>query len=347
MTHGRIAIAALVLGPSLLSTARAEPPAAGSPESVQPPARIIVAPAAAPTLDPVRPNLPPTSAADLNLSTNPPLMREGAFISSARAQMVRGKSGRLYAIFDADAQGRRLPPMIMAESAHLAAMERMLEREPEGARVRLFGRVTVYRDRNFLITTAPAMLERFATADAESERMTASEHAAAKASMNAPAAKSPTSSPSGTPKSPNADPSIEQIVAELDKAVGTRRTLPSAGKPTEPAHSQAGQPSVVDAPSTDGGTTAGFLTSRRARIVRLPDGMLAATLDTGTAGKTDAPFVLLPNQNLTALEATFEQLGDAITISLTGDVFVYKGRRYLLASMYSVNRAADNVMPMQ
>ncbi len=42
-----------------------------------------------------------------------------------------------------------------------------------------------------------------------------------------------------------------------------------------------------------------------------------------------------------------DQLGDATTYTLTGDVQVYKGRRYLLISMYSVNRAADNVMPMQ
>lgn len=331
MSHGCSAILALVLGPAMLGLTD-EPSASRSDDAVAPPARVIVAPAAAPTLEPVRPNLPPTAAADLELGSNPPLMREGAFISNARAQMVKGKSGRLYAIFDADSQGRRLPPMIMGESPHLAAIERMLERESAGARLRVFGRVTVYRDRNFLIATAPAMLERFEVGE------TAPLAAAPTVSSQTPPADS-------RPAAPIADPSIEQIVAELDKAVGSGRTMPAAPGRNATPGGNAGPAPIVE--SGDVGVTSGFLTTRRARVTRLADGQLAATLDNGTEGRADAPLLLLPNQNLTVLETIAEQLGDGVTYTLTGDVYVYKGRRYLLTSMYAVNRASDNVMPMQ
>lgn len=343
MPHGCTAILTLVLGPAMMGLTD-DPSARRSEDTTTPPARIIVAPAAAPTLEPVRPNLPPTAAADLELGANPPLMREGAFISSARAQMVRGKSGRLYAIFDADGQGRRLPPMIMGESPHLAAIERMLEREPSGARVRVFGRVTVYRDRNFLITTAPAMLERFSV-DGTEPSAAQSPPSTTNPTPPTTTQPAPTSLQSAaTPSRPSDDPSIEQIVAELDKAVGPRRTVPAApGQPPVPASS--GPVPVIE--GADAGVTSGFLTTRRARVTRLPDGQLAATIDNGTDGRSDGPLLLLPNQNLTVLESIAEQLGDGVTYTLTGDVYVYKGRRYLLTSMYAVNRASDNVLPMQ
>lgn len=338
MPHGCTAILTLVLGPALLGLTN-NPSPTQTDDPATPPARIIVAPAATPTLDPVRPNLPPTAAADLELGTNPPLMREGAFISSARAQLVRGKSGRLYAIFDADAQGRRLPPMIMGESPHLAAIERLLEREPSGARVRLFGRVTVYRDRNFLIPTAPAMQERFNVDGSESP-------ATPSTPPTPPAQPAATDSQNTKAMStPSDDPSIEQIVAELDKAVGSRRIVPAA--PGQPASAPAGVGPLPVTEGADAGVTSGFLTTRRARVTRLPDGQLAATLDSGTDGRTDGPLLLLPNQNLTALESIAEQLGDGVTYTLTGDVYVYKSRRYLLTSMYAVNRASDSVFPMQ
>ena len=95
----------------------------------------------------------------------------------------------------------------------------------------------------------------------------------------------------------------------------------------------------------EAGVTTGYLTARRGRIVRGADGLLTAVMDSGSVGRTEGPMVLLPCQNLTALESIIDTGGDGTTFTLTGDVFVYKGRRYLRPAMYTVNRNTDIVMP--
>ncbi len=313
----------------LAQTKPAEPPPPAPHPAVVVP-RVIVAPTEIPTIEPVRPNQPPTSAQDLALTSNPPLLREGAFVSGARGQLVKGKSGRWYAIFDPDGAGRMLPPMIVMENANLAAMERAAGREAAGTRVRISGRVTVYRDRNFLLPSAPPLLERPVAVDPDAAANAASREASAAANAPKPADK-------GT--AAKGEPSIEQIIADLDKAVGARKTGPA----TTRADATPGTITVQE--PTEAGVTTGYLTSRRGRIVRGSDGLLMAVLDSGSVGRTEGPMTLLPCQNLTALESIIDTGGEGTTFSLTGEVFVYRGKRYLLPAMYTVNRNTDIVMP--
>jgi hypothetical protein len=324
--------------PTLLAQSPAETPVpASAPQPAVIVPRIIVTPSTTPTLEPVRPNLPPIAAQDLSLTSNPPLLREGAFISGARCQLVKGKSGRWYAIFDADGSGRTIPPMIVLENANLAAMERVAGREPTGTRVKISGRVTVYRDRNFLLPTAPPLLERAAAADPEAAANAASRAASAAAS-SATTGKQP---PRGA-----SEPSIEQIIADLDKAVGARKTG-TANTSTTTSEIPTRGPATVQEP-TEPGVTSGYLTSRRARIIRGPDGNLAAVMDSGSIGRSEGPMTLLPCQNLSTIESLLDANpagAEAMSFTLTGDVFLYKGRRYLLPSMYTVNRSSDIVMP--
>lgn len=337
-----LGLAAVV--PSVL--AQTAPPPVPAPASAPQPTvsvpRIIVTPSNAPTLEPVRPNVPPPAAQDLSLTNNPPLLREGAFVSGARAQLVKGKSGRWYAIFDADGTGRAIPPMIVMENSNLAAMERVAGREPAGTRVRMSGRVTVYRDRNFILPTAPPLLERTAAPDPDAAAIAASQQASAAASNTpSPNAKQP---PKGS-----AEPSIEQIIADLDKAVGARKSGATASTSTHEGTAPTTAPGITTVQEpTEPGITAGYLTARRARIIRVADGTLAAVVDSGSSGRSEGPMSLLPCQNLTAIEALLDTNpagGEATSFTLTGDVFIYKGRRYLLPSMYTVVRASEFVMP--
>jgi hypothetical protein len=291
---------------------------------------VIVVPATPPTLEPVRPNVPPTAFTDLELTQAPALMREGAFISTARAQVVKGKSGRWYAIFDPPASGQVIPPMILAESPHLAAIERAAEHSGAGTRLRLTGRVTVYRDRNFLLPTAPPIVERLETPPPSPT--------AGEAAPKAPEKLAADGTTGGTAAGGSAaDPSVDRIIAELDKAAGPRR----GGATLAPA--------PAPEPGADGGFAdrSGFLASRRARVVRGGDGVPMAVVDAGAGGRTEGPFVLLPCQNLTAIESYVDALGDAASFTLTGEVHEYGGRRYLLPSMFVVNRAQTLVMPTQ
>jgi hypothetical protein len=307
--------------------------------------RIIVSPTTTPGLEPVRPNVPPGAGQDLALGVSPPLLREGAFVSGAKAQLVKGQSGRWYAIYDADATGVRLPPMIVLDNAYLGAMERVAGNGVGGdgaPRMRVSGRVLVYRDRNFLLPSAPPIVERVVTVDPDAAMNAASAAASAAASKAAEHANQPAAAKSGAG---GGEPSIEQIVADLDKAVGTT----SAKRPsTEPA-TPVTVPTAVEsaaaatAATAEAGVSTGFLTARRGRVVRGSDGALMAVVDSGSSGKSEGPMLLLPCQNMAAIETIMDTAAEGTSFTLTGEVFSYRGKRYLLPTMYSVNRASDNI----
>lgn len=325
------------IGPMTIETVEPAQPA-------DTPRPVVVPGNAQPALAPVRPGLPPPAAADLGLPSVPALLREGSYITNAKGQIVRGKSGRWYVIFDQETGGRALPPMILAENANLAAMERSVERLPEGTRYRIAGRVTVYRDRNYLLPSMPPLVERIPTAAPSTPAPTAPTPAAPTAADTAkpPAAADSDAAPKPASGS-STDPSIEQIIAELDKAVGPARPRPSQLMDATQPGSGTQTP---DGGESDGRIAiSGFLAHRRARIIRTDDGRLAARLDGGADGHTEGPMILLPCQNLAGIDAVLDTQGEAASFTLSGEVVVYKGRNYLLPSMYVVNRTTDIVMP--
>jgi hypothetical protein len=331
---------AVVLGlatltPGLPAWADQPTPDQPTPPATLPPAtpRPVVVPAfEQPTLEPVRPGLPPPPAADLGQRVTPGLVREGALISQARARVVQGRSGRWYAIFDNASGGRALPPMILLESASLAQVVRAAERAGPDGRMLLSGAVTVYRNHNYLLPSGAPLLERIETAPAVQQTPPSTP-------PTAPEPAPTQAAPAGgaTP----ADPSIDQIVAELDKAAGPRPEAPSVRLAQEPAEApveNAAAPRIMPA---------GFLAARKARIVRGADGRLMARFDAGPSGATQAPMALLPNQNTQAIESLIDTIGDLGTITLSGNVQVYRGRNFLLPTMYVVERATDNLTPLQ
>lgn len=302
--------------------------------------------------EPLRPNMPESTAAELGLKSNPPLVREGAFIANTRGQMVRGKSGRAYFVFDRDATGRTFPPMILLEGPNLAAVERLSEVATPTSRIRLGGQVLAYRGHNYLLVTTPPLMERVE----ESAPPPAAPAATSSSSAGSPSTAPGAAAPSGAP----GEKSIQDIIAEMDSAVGSRQTIgerrpiqtpsdapsltgESGGAKGAPASTPGGElsPSVMDS------RTLGYLASRRGRLVRTGDGRLTFRPDNGASGKTEPAMTLLPCQNLVALESIADTSGEAATLTMSGEVFVYRGRHFLLASMYVVNRASSNVQPTQ
>ncbi len=287
-----------------------------------------------PQPSPVRPGLPGSVQNELGIERGPSLVREGSFVSSARGALVKGRSGRWFFVFDRDRRGRQMPPMVVLPSEHLAAMERLAARMNEdevrrtGARMLVTGQVMAYAGNNYLLPTAPPLVD---TPAPESEPRDAETRA-----ETAPAA---TGAGVADPAQP--EPTIEQIVADLDKAIGTRR----AANPSRLAP-------APEAGSSEGGTPrlrpAGVLTPRRGRVVRSAAGEPVFVVDSGAAGVVpEPPMVLLPCTNLAGIESLAERLGENATFTISGQVLVYKDRNYLLPTMYTVNRAGDQVLPTQ
>ena len=310
------------------------------------------------SIEPVRPNLPDVPARELGLPVNPPLVREGAFVSSARGQLVRGKSGRPYFIFDRDATGRTFPPMILVEGPNLASMERLAEAGGSNARLRIGGQVLVYRGRNYLLVTTPPLMERLAeqvSADTTPSPREGAGGGQDGSPTNAPA----TTPPQSAPSTPPGERSIDDIIADLDKAVGPRANVadrrPVQSVPSDAAPGASGPDAALNSAPTGGvmdSRSLGYLASRRGRLVRASDGWLMFRPDTGAnsgggGGKTEPAMNLLPCQNLMALETIAETAGESTTLTMSGEVMVYQGRHFLLPSMYVVNRVSGNVLPTQ
>ena len=145
-----------------------------------------------------------------------------------------------------------------------------------------------------------------------------------KAPSGSPAGPAPTTTP--TPAGGGASPAAP--------APSAPATGPSAPAAAEPA--QGGR-------LLREGT---FLASRRGRVIKTTGGEWQFHFDTSPENKADAPMVLMPCLNLQAIEKLAVRGSEALSFTVSGQVFVYKGRNYLLPTMYSVNRRGD-VTPAQ
>lgn len=305
--------------------------------------------------EPVRPNLPGSLPEELGTSgaTTPTLVREGTFVSNAHGRMARGASGRLFFVFDVDSANRSLPPMVLLPNLSLAAAERISGHSGDndradsgGIRLLVTGQTTAYRGLNYLLLSAPPMLVR-----AEAPPPTPPTEPAAQPIPAAPDSPQDPASASNTPGT--AEPSIDDIVRRLDRAASSvPATVPSrgaavTGASATPTDETSEDPNGYARSPWETGT--GVLASRRGRIVREPDGALAFVTDGGTEPGLGGGerFILLPSQTLAMIDVLFDRAGDAATYTVSGQVTVYKGRRYLLVRTYKVNRATEQVLPTQ
>ncbi len=309
---------------------------------------------AGPQPQPVRPGEPGTAREELGIDRPPPLVREGAFVSSARGVVVRGQSGRWYIVFDEDARGRKMPPMVVLPGPHLAALERLAARlggeetaggasggdgEAAGARLRILvtGQVLAYQGHNYLLPTAAPILETtLPVAEAAPTPAPVDAEGAGEAAGEEPGRAGDGAAGAET----DAEPSIDQIIGDLDRALGTRRASnPIIAADHEGTAGENGAARV---------RPAGFMTARRGRIMRTGAGDCTFVVDAGTAGEVaEPPMLLLPCTNLSAIESIAERMGESATFTISGQVIVYKGRNYLLPTTYTVNRVTDQVLPTQ
>jgi len=148
--------------------------------------------------------------------------------------------------------------------------------------------------------------------------------------------------PAAAPKQGDAKATIDAMQGAAPKPAGgapatqpgTPNTAPSSGSP--PAIASGGR--LLREGS--------FITMRRGRIIKAPGDQWQFHFDNGPDNRADAPMTLMPCLNLQAIEMLADRGGESLSFTLSGQVFVYKGRNYLLPSLYTVNRRGD-VNPAQ
>jgi hypothetical protein len=139
------------------------------------------------------------------------------------------------------------------------------------------------------------------------------------------------------------------LEAAAPKREPIRPTLPPAADPVIPGNTSAAVDpatgrAVRGARPVREGT---FLVSRRGRMVRAATGEWMLVFDNDATGKADPPMRLQPCETLMAMERSLSAAtagatsgaAQAPTYLVSGQVFVYYGRNYLLPTTFSPVRA--------
>ena len=133
---------------------------------------------------------------------------------------------------------------------------------------------------------------------------------------------------------PDAD-SAEAILRGLDQAVGEVARSPAVGGSA--ASSALGEVELVQE-----GTR---VVARRGRLSRGPRGTWWFTFDADVDGLADPPMVLLPCLLRERMERYAERSGGRAAMLLSGRVFQYEDRNYILPTMFQIPRERTALRP--
>lgn len=78
-----------------------------------------------------------------------------------------------------------------------------------------------------------------------------------------------------------------------------------------------------------------FLRNRRGRLVR-GEGAWVYVFDADAQGSAEPPMVMLPCRRLSEMQQSLETQAKSVTFQITGQVFAYRGRNYLLPTYFSI-----------
>ena len=289
--------------------------AAGAPASDTPPPEPPASPAPVSTPQP-RPaegiRVAPVDQADGHHRPNTGvLLAEGTFVANRRGWVDRLSNGDWQFTFEDAPDAPALAPMTLHPCQRLAEIVRIVEARPERVILTISGRIFVYAGHNFLLPTV------FATATQQNEATTEE--------AKKPAASGPIDA---------ANPSLEELVAEVDQAT----------RPVENPRTAA--PS--SAPSSDGaprlrreGTAIVSQSGRLSRGGRNWVFTIDNDADTTPGAEEVAPLELLPCLNLSEMERLFERHGNNLRFTISGAVYTFKERNMLLPTMYVIDIDRD------
>lgn len=327
MPKPRTSPTALALALALGATSGWAQTIADEPEEIEQAEREL--PRVRPPAEPLAPTPAPTTSAPAPGLTGgerwldaeagriePPARLPEGFVAVERpGHVLTAPSGHRVFVIDKDRREPGEGPMLLLPCRTLSRMDASLQGAP-GVGVVVSGLVYDYAGRNYLLPTNFHLM-----------------------AMRGPAPQAPAAEPAGSsePASASAtdDPEIAELFAELDD---TRSGAPNIVPP--PPAARADNPLEPDAaPSAEVGLIPDGtpITRRRGRLVRLAGGEWAIRfdndLDLGTSG-VDAPLTVMPCLLLERMEQLALNQGDGLELLVSGRVYTYGERRYLLPTIY-------------
>lgn len=86
-----------------------------------------------------------------------------------------------------------------------------------------------------------------------------------------------------------------------------------------------------------------FIVARRGRMLRVPSGLWIFQFESDSQAAPEPPLLLMPCQLLENMEELTRQRGDRLVFLLSGQVFTYHGRNWLLPSMMKLDVDRGNL----
>jgi hypothetical protein len=253
-----------------------------------------------------------------------PLLREGSMLVEAKATLQREGAAAAWLLILADAApGEPQRDLALLPCTTLSEMRRFVDAAPNQNVVFLVtGQVFVFRGRNYVLPTRAPVLTQEETAAS---------------SLAPPPATKPSDNPAG-------DDSAQDIARNLTKATGPliRNPAPSTNPPsTKPSSGRSATAGVTDSVMRE--NTA--IVERRGKLKRDTGGGWLFVFDADASGLADPPMKLLPCLLLERIEDYGRKQGNNSPAQLSGQVYLYDGRNYLLPTVFRIPRDRRNLTP--
>jgi hypothetical protein len=274
---------------------------------------------------PTAPTTPATVAATTPPATNLggyrlPLLREGSVIARVDGDLAQDPDEKIWVFRPRTPESTGLRrEFVLMPSPTLEDMLHTVRMSPSPVEFEVTGRVFIYRGRNFLLPDLAPPIVRFDTAVGDTPKPTT--QAAITPSGDAkfvPPVKRVTSTDAD-------DAAVEDIERRLEQRVGRVPTSSGAGA------QGTSEPKALGAPPVASGTR---LAMRRGRLSRDPQVGTWRFVPEQITGNGDASIELLPCLLLEKLELAARESDSPPVVLLSGTVYGFEGKSYLLSSSF-------------
>jgi len=248
-----------------------------------------------------------------------PLLREGTTLARVLGDLAQDPDEKLWLFRPIDPEtGGLRREFVLLPSPVLEDLVRTVRAAGAPVQFEMTGRIFIYRGRNFLLADFAPTIMRFDTKLGEAPKPT-------------DAAKT---TPSGDDKfvaPPTSATTDDAVVTEIERRLEERvgRT-PQPHAVDNSATRDASAPNKSIAPITNGSR----LSQRLGRIARDPQSGGWRFVPQQTTGSGDASIEVMPCMLLERLEAAARESDASPAILISGTVYAYEGRSYLLPSSF-------------
>ena len=281
----------------------------------------------------------------------PPLLREGSALVRVIGEMhFNEETGDWRFIIDRTDPRYGEHELRVMPSSHLREMERLrdaVDDDDDRLVMEVTGQVYVYKGWNYLLPTHPPLL---ISRDEAVDRLEANEMETGRSEGDAaeqgPADAAVTGVDDDDPvRAAARGDSTAEILEALERATGPVIRRPEVDdRPTAAARpNRRGTDAVADARRLL--AEGSMLVDRLGTLRRTDTGGWMFIFDADAEGQGDPPAVLLPSMVLERMEKYAQSQGRDVKVLLSGQVTTYRGRNFILPTMYRRPRLNTPLTP--